>query len=143
MKRPIHGCIGATSAALGTLILSLGVGQVMHPEHGRGVGAFLVGWGLLMWVPLFARPLQNLELASEALQRLRIAMLVCFGSSFIAYAMAALVGWGVIRVRDADAFIRTVLPVGVALFVVGLVLVFFVAYYDSQIGDASNDDDGG
>jgi hypothetical protein len=146
LQRPIHGCIAAASAFVGTIILALGIGELVKPEHGRGVGFFFLGWGVLMWFPVFARPAKTEAQVEKHWRRFRLPALLCMGFGFVTTGAALLIDRGYFYVRNAPNVAVRVGALGSALWLVGFVLLFFAAYYQSQLrirddGTDADDDD--
>jgi len=106
-----------------------------------GVAGLVVAPGALYTVALFVAALlalpamfggkkpQEHDLAriDEHLHRFRSAMFLCFAAATAVYAFV--IG---VRSSASEALLQQLASLGVSLWIVGFVLIFFVAYYRSQ-----------
>jgi hypothetical protein len=130
---PIHGCIRAAAALVGTIIGFTGLGEFVFGERRVGFGLLLLAWGALMWLPALARPRRRTRAGAAANERrVSIGMFAMFGLSMLAYGLSYLVKRGYFPTRNAFAVARQLAHLGAALWLVMFILLFFVAYYQAQ-----------
>lgn len=58
---PIHGCIRAASALVGSIIGVTGFGEFVVSKGRVGLAMFLLDWDVLMWLPALARWSQRMN----------------------------------------------------------------------------------
>lgn len=142
LQPPIRGWIRATSALLGTLIALVGVAHAASIDSPRAIGLFFIGWGLLMWLPMFARAARTREVVEEKWRRVVLPALLCLALGFLINGASWLIDEGRVVVRTAPNVARALAAVGSALWLVGFVLLVLSVYYTSQIDSSGEGGDG-
>jgi hypothetical protein len=142
MNAPISPAIRRASALLGVFIAAVGIWAALSHEVPFGGALFFVGWGALMVAPAFARPARSVGAARANLKRFRTACLTTFAASLLCYALIFLAKRGALP----TSLIPDVQAMGGATWMVSFVLLFFTAYYATQVKqleDAGNSTGGG
>jgi len=121
----IRPALRIASAFVGLLIVSAAITSRLD-----SFGIALVMGGILFFLPLFASwrapRVEDFEWLSEWVSRLRTAMVVCYGTALWIYLM-------VLTSQQAHAEnLQRLASLGAAFWTVGLVAMFFTAYFASR-----------
>lgn len=138
MNAPMSPAIRVASALLGAFITALGIWVALSHQGHRGEAPFLVGWGVLMLAPAFARAARSAEAARANLKRFRTACLTTFAAALLCFALIFLAKHGALPM----ALIPDVQAMGGAIWMVSFVLLFFTTYYATQVKQLEDAGDG-
>jgi len=123
----IRPSLRVASAFAGLLIILV---AATSKSELRSLTTAVTAMGALFLLPLFAswRPprLEEFEWLSEWVARLRTAMVVCWGAAFYLY-MSVLTAQ-----RAGTAPLQQLASLGAAFWTVGLITLFFTAYFNSR-----------
>jgi len=121
----IRPALRIASAFVGLLIVSAAITSRLD-----ALGIALTTGGVLFFLPLFASwrapRAEDFEWLNEWVNRLRTAMVVCYGTALWIYLM-------VLTSQSAHAAnLRRLASLGAAFWTVGFVAMFFTAYFASR-----------
>jgi hypothetical protein len=121
----IRPSLRIASALAGLMIITAAITSQMHT-----LGIAITSVGVLFFLPLFASwrapSAQDFEWLSEWVQRLRTAMVVCYGTALWIYLMV------LSSQRAGSTNLDRLASLGAAFWTVGFVAMFFTAYFASR-----------
>ncbi|HJW92929.1 MAG TPA: hypothetical protein VJ901_04865 [Thermoanaerobaculia bacterium] len=121
----IRPALRIASALIGLVIISVSAGAVHSP-----LGLIVAGMGVLFLLPLFvswrAPRVEDFEWLTEWVNRLRTAMVVCYGTALWIYLMV------LASQRAHTDNLQRLASLGAAFWMVGFVAMFFTAYFASR-----------
>jgi len=121
----IRPSLRIASALAGLMIITAAITSQLH-----ALGIAVTSLGVLFFLPLFASwrapRVQEYEWLTEWVQRLRTAMVVCYGTALWIYLM-------VLSSQQAGSVnLQRLASLGAAFWTVGFLTMFFTAYYASR-----------
>lgn len=121
----IRPSLRIASALAGLLMITAAITSQMH-----SLSIAVTSIGVLFFLPLFASwrapSVQDFEWLTEWVQRLRTAMVVCYGTALWIYLMV------LTSQRAGTANLERLASLGAACWTVGFVAMFFTAYFASR-----------
>jgi hypothetical protein len=120
----IRPALRIASALVGLMIIAAGTAS--RPP----LSLMIAGLGVLFLLPLFATwrapRVEDFEWLTEWVDRLRTAMVVCYGTALWIYLMVLL------SQRAHTDSLQRLASLGAAFWMVGFVAMFFTAYFASR-----------
>jgi len=121
----IRPALRIASAFAGLLIITASVSSRLG-----AIGVAIITLGVLFFLPLFASwrapRVEEFEWLTEWVNRLRTAMVVCYGTALWIYFM-------VLSSQNAHSGnLQRLASLGAAFWIVGFVTMFFTAYFASR-----------
>ena len=121
----IRPALRIASAFAGLLIITAAISSRLG-----AIGFVIITIGVLFFLPLFASwrapRVEEFEWLTEWVNRLRTAMVVCYGTALWIYLM-------VLSSHNAlSSNLQRLASLGAAFWIVGFVAMFFTAYFSSR-----------